>query len=77
MEEQPNESKKMLIGTAVLFAALICGSVGGWMAAKHSGDRGDRCHEDAETARLQACVRAGGSWVSGNCVGPLPAPEGK
>ena len=37
-----------------------------------------KCTDSAETTRLQACVRAGGSWVSGNCVGPLPAPlEGK
>lgn len=35
------------------------------------------CAEVAETTRLQSCVKAGGSWVSGNCVGPLPAPEGK
>jgi TnpA family transposase len=36
-----------------------------------------KCDEAAETTRMQACVKAGGSWVAGNCVGPLPAPEGK
>lgn len=34
-----------------------------------------KCVESAETARMTACVKASGSWVAGNCVGPLP--EGK
>ena len=45
-----------------------------WAAYQDSA----KCAESAETTRMQACVRAGGSWVAGNCVGPLPAPpEGK
>lgn len=71
MNEKLTKLTLFVCCTVCAFAGFIFGGTVSEMRAI------SKCAESAETTRMQACVRAGGSWVSGNCVGPLPAPEGK